>query len=119
MRSPGGMFLENVDPQDFDAPFFSISPADALAMDPQQRQLLEVVYECLENAGITLESLDEAPVGCFVGSYAVDYADMQSRDPDDRVPGVTVGVGRAILSNRLSHFLNIKACPGQIYTPGD
>lgn len=38
----------------------------------------------------------------------VDYADMQSRDPDDRVPGVTVGVGRAILSNRLSHFLNIK-----------
>ena len=38
----------------------------------------------------------------------LDYADMQSRDPDDRVPGVTVGVGRAILSNRLSHFLNIK-----------
>lgn len=40
-----------------------------------------------------------------------DYADMQSRDPDDRVPGVTVGVGRAILSNRLSHFLNVKVLP--------
>ena len=37
-----------------------------------------------------------------------DYADMQSRDPDDRAPSVTLGVGRAILSNRISHYLNIK-----------
>jgi acyl transferase domain-containing protein len=71
LRTPGAMFLENVDPADFDAPFFNISKADAIAMDPQQRQLLEVVYEGLENAGITLEQLDGAPFGCFVGSYAV------------------------------------------------
>lgn len=71
MRSPGGMFLENIDPQNFDAPFFGISRTDAIAMDPQQRQLLEVVYECLENAGIRMDDLDGAPVGCFVGSYAV------------------------------------------------
>jgi len=71
MRSPGGMFLENIDPQDFDAQFFGISGVDVMAMDPQQRQLLEVVYECLENAGLTLEGLDGKPVGCFVGSFAV------------------------------------------------
>lgn len=71
MRSPGGMFLEDIDPQVFDAQFFGISRIDAIAMDPQQRQLLEVVYECLENAGLTLEDLDGASVGCFVGSYAV------------------------------------------------
>ena len=71
MRSPGGMFLENVDPQNFDAQFFGISRTDAIAMDPQQRQLLEVVYECLENAGVSLNSLDGADVACFVGSYAV------------------------------------------------
>lgn len=69
MRSPGGMYLESIDPQDFDAPFFNISREDAIAMDPQQRQLLEVVYECLENAGITLESLDGTPVACFVASF--------------------------------------------------
>lgn len=47
---------------------------------------------------------------------------MQARDPDDRPSGVTVGVGRAILSNRISHFLNIKgpsmtidtACSGSL-----
>jgi len=78
MRSPGGMFLENIDPRDFDAQFFGISGVDAMAMDPQQRQLLEVVYECLENAGITLEGLDGQPVGCFVGSFAVG---MEPRGP--------------------------------------
>lgn len=71
MRSPGGMFCENVDPQDFDAGFFGMTRTDAIAMDPQQRQLLEVVYEGLENAGITLESLDGQAYSCFVGSYAV------------------------------------------------
>ncbi|KUJ12798.1 putative polyketide synthase [Mollisia scopiformis] len=122
MRSPGGMFLENVDPQDFDAQFFGIRRDDAIAMDPNQRQLLEVVYECLENAGISLKSLDGKAVGCFVASYAVDYSDIHARDPEDRVPSVIVGTGRAILSNRISHFLNIRgpsltvdtACSGSL-----
>lgn len=68
LRSPGGMFLENIDLRDFDAQFFAISKPEAIAMDPQQRQLLEVVYECLENAGVSLQALSGAPVGCFVGS---------------------------------------------------
>ncbi|KAL9013538.1 MAG: hypothetical protein Q9173_001776 [Seirophora scorigena] len=122
MRPIGGMFLENIDPADFDASFFEVSKAEATSMDPNQRQMLEVVYEGLENAGITLESLDGAPVGCFVGSYASDYGDMQGRDPEDRPAGITVGAGRAILANRLSHFLNIKgpsmtidtACSGSL-----
>lgn len=71
MRSPGGMYLENIDPQDFDAQFFGVRRLDAVAMDPQQRQLLEVVYECIENAGLSLEGLDGEKYGCFVGSYAV------------------------------------------------
>jgi len=41
----------------------------------------------------------------------VDYGDIQSRDPEDKVTSATVGNGRAMLSNRLSHFLNIKVCP--------
>ena len=68
LRSPGAMFLENVDLARFDADFFSITKQEAIAMDPQQRQLLEVIYECLENAGVTLHNMNGAPVGCFVAS---------------------------------------------------
>ncbi len=65
----GAMFIEDIDPAAFDAAFFNTSKADAVAMDPQQRQLLEVVYECLENGGITLERISGEKVGTFVGSF--------------------------------------------------
>lgn len=44
-----------------------------------------------------------------------DYQDIQMRDPEDRPPGITIGAGRAILSNRISHFLNIKGARYHIY----
>jgi hypothetical protein len=47
-----------------------------------------------------------------------DYQDIQMRDPEDRVDGMTIGVGRAILSNRISHFLNIKGARYKICGPG-
>lgn len=122
MCQPGGMFLGDVDLADFDAGFFEIGGAEAAAMDPNQRQMLEVVFEGLENAGLSMEKLDSQPVGCFVGSYAADYADMQNRDPHDRPINNAIGIGRTILANRLSHFLNIKgpsvtldtACSGSL-----
>jgi acyl transferase domain-containing protein len=70
IRSSGGCFLENINLDEFDASFFDISREEAVSMDPQQRLLLEVVYECLENAGISLDDVDGQQMGCFVGSYA-------------------------------------------------
>lgn len=70
MRQAGGMFLGDIDLADFDAGFFEVGGDEAVAMDPNQRQMLEVVFEGLENAGVPLEKLDNAPVGCFVGSYS-------------------------------------------------
>ncbi|KAI0552402.1 PKSKA1 [Xylaria curta] len=107
MKSPGGMFMEDVDPAVFDAQFFNISHLDAIAMDPQQRQLLEVVYETLENAGIPLDLISGKSVGCIVGTNIVDYAAIQNRDPEDRPDSATIGVASSILSNRISHFLDI------------
>lgn len=104
-----GMFLDSsIDLAAFDASFFSIPRDSAISMDPNQRQLLEVVYECLENSGIPLEAVSGKPIGCFVASFATDYGDMQLRDPEDFPPNIGLGAGRAIQANKISHFLNIE-----------
>ncbi|KAK7745564.1 Type I Iterative PKS [Cytospora paraplurivora] len=54
MGMKGGYFLKE-DVRNFDNSFFGINNLEATYMDPQQRKLLEVVYECLENVGVTLD----------------------------------------------------------------
>lgn len=51
MRS--GYFIHE-DLREFENSFIGINNIEATFMDPQQRKLLEVVYECLESAGIHL-----------------------------------------------------------------
>ncbi|KAI0128336.1 beta-ketoacyl synthase domain-containing protein [Xylariales sp. AK1849] len=122
MRQPGGMFLKDIDLADFDAGFFELGTSDVIAMDPNQRQILEVVYEGFENAGIPMEKIDNKVVGCYMGSYGADYADMANRNPEDRPFGNVLGIARRILSNRISHFFNLKgpsitvdtACSGSL-----
>jgi hypothetical protein len=47
-------------------------------MDPQQRLMLELAWEALEDAGIRPERLHDARTGVFIGAIADDYA-----NPDD------------------------------------
>ena len=56
MNIRGGHYLKQ-DIGAFDAPFFSITPNEAKAMDPQQRMALEVAYEALENGKRTFFAL--------------------------------------------------------------
>ncbi|KAF2183646.1 hypothetical protein K469DRAFT_710445 [Zopfia rhizophila CBS 207.26] len=88
----------------FDAGFFSISPAEAECMDPQQRWLLETSYHALENAGITLENTIGSNTSVHVGSFLRDYG--VNIDRDIELPGKykATGTGSTILANRLSWF---------------
>ncbi|AGL19217.1 putative polyketide synthase [Actinoplanes sp. N902-109] len=67
-----GAFLD--DAPGFDAAFFGISPNEALAMDPQQRILLETSWELLERAGIDPAGLHGRDVGVFAGVNSHDYS---------------------------------------------
>ncbi|KAK9794411.1 hypothetical protein SCARD494_05481 [Seiridium cardinale] len=77
----GGYFLQR-DVRLFDNGFFGINNLEATHMDPLQRQLLEVVYECLENAGTSMESVSGTKTGVYVGNFTTDYLAMQTKDPD-------------------------------------
>ncbi|CAL8113277.1 unnamed protein product [Orchesella dallaii] len=61
---------------EFDGKFFNISPFELSHMDPQQRFLLEVTWEALEQAGINPQSLSGTNTGVFVGTWTQDYRDL-------------------------------------------
>ncbi|EME39480.1 hybrid polyketide synthetase [Dothistroma septosporum NZE10] len=100
-------YLLDEDPMEFDASFFSISPAEAQGMDPQQRQLLEVTYEALESAGYGLSKVSGSSTGVYVGSSGADYRDIQNRDLDTLGRWHATGTASSILANRISHFYGL------------
>ncbi|PSR82297.1 polyketide synthase [Coniella lustricola] len=118
----GGYFLSQ-DPALFDAPFFNITRAEAEAMDPQQRFLLECTYEALENAGIPKESLLGQKIGVFVGGAAADYRLGTLRDPEQTPMFDATGNHQSIQAGRISHHFDLKgpsfsvdtACSSSLY----
>ncbi|TGJ82413.1 hypothetical protein E0Z10_g6352 [Xylaria hypoxylon] len=102
----GGYFIsENV--YNFDPPFFGITQTEAVAMDPQQRKLLECVYEAFEAGGIPLDSVSGKNIGTFVGNFTIDYCMMALRDMEYPKPYSMTGHGNTILSNRVSYVFNL------------
>ena len=53
----------------FDNVFFHVPPQEAVAMDPQQRMLMEVAYEAIESAGIPLDAFTGSNTAVFAGLY--------------------------------------------------
>ncbi|SPO07536.1 related to polyketide synthase [Cephalotrichum gorgonifer] len=99
-------YLLNEDVGLFDAQFFGIKPVEANSVDPQQRILLEVVYEGLERAGLQLERLQGSQTGVYVGVMSADYMELLARDIDAFPTYFASGTARSILSNRISYFFD-------------
>ncbi|KAI3397078.1 hypothetical protein diail_11220 [Diaporthe ilicicola] len=102
----GGHFLKE-DPYVYDAAFFNITAAEAIALDPKQRIAMEVTYEALENANLSLQDVWGTQTTCYVGSAVSDYRDSVIRDFMQNPKYHLLGTGEEMISNRISHFLNI------------
>jgi len=108
--SKWGGFLRGVD--QFDPHFFNISPRDAMLMEPQERLFLECVYETMEDAGYTRESLGlcnqnglPGNVGVYVG---VMYEEYQLYGVQAQMQGKPIALfgNPASIANRVSYFCN-------------
>jgi len=104
IRTTHGGFLDRID--QFDAPFFNISPKEAQFIDPQQRMLLETSWHALEHAGIDPAALRHGNGGVYVGASSIDFAFEVEALPYEKLDGhLAAGMTMFPLSGRLSYFL--------------
>ncbi|MCR6490469.1 SDR family NAD(P)-dependent oxidoreductase [Amycolatopsis sp. OK19-0408] len=96
------------DSNDFDAAFFGISPREALAMDPQQRQLLEVAWETLEDAGLDPDSLKGSLTGVFAGVLQSDYSTRLATVPADLEGYLDNGNMASTATGRIAYTLGLE-----------
>lgn len=106
MNTRWGGFLEQVD--QFDPQFFGISPREAARMDPQQRFLLEVAWEALEDAGQVLERLAGTRTGVFIGISSNDYSQFQLSTPELIDGYASTGNALSIAANRISYVFGLR-----------
>lgn len=105
-QSKKGGFIDSFD--EFDARFFGINAREAEEIDPQQRQMLEIAWEALEDAGIRPLSISGSKTGVFIGGFTLDYKILQFSSIDEISTHTAVGSMMTMLSNRISYIYNLK-----------
>ncbi|WP_251978350.1 type I polyketide synthase [Salinicola avicenniae] len=92
----------------FDASFFGISPREAAQMDPQQRMLLELTWEAMEDAGIPPESLRGSQCGVYMGIASLDYSYRMSDDMAAVSSSTATGNASSLAANRISYAFDLR-----------
>lgn len=106
MSTRWGGFLDQVD--QFDPQFFGISPREAIQMDPQQRLVLELAWEALEDAGIPPLGLRDSRTGVFMGAMWTDYAKLTDGGLDYVTQHTATGQDLSIIPARISYVLGLR-----------
>ncbi|KAE8372515.1 hypothetical protein BDV26DRAFT_297795 [Aspergillus bertholletiae] len=95
-----GNFINDHDT--FDHRFFRKSAKEAASTDPQQRQMLQVAYQALEQAGYFTSPDMDRKVGCYVGVCATDYeSNIAAYEPNAYT---ATGNLRSFIVGKISHF---------------
>ncbi|MGO9510272.1 MAG: type I polyketide synthase, partial [Mycobacterium sp.] len=106
MTTKWGGFVPDI--AGFDAEYFGITPREAAAMDPQQRMLLEVSHEALENAGIATDSLSGSRTGVVIGVYFNEYQSMLAASPENVDAYSGTGNAHSITVGRISYLMGLR-----------
>jgi len=106
IQTKRGAFLKN--PYLFDNKYFYISMPEAKEMSPEQRWLLELTVETLEDANIKPEAVRGSRTGVFIGSSGCDYLATQISHANDINSHSPTGFELSILANRLSYVFDLQ-----------
>ncbi|MBT2902037.1 polyketide synthase, partial [Streptomyces sp. McG3] len=103
-----GGYIDGFD--EFDPAFFGISPREADHMDPQQRKLLEVAWEALEDGGQRAADLAGGNVAVYVGAFTLDYKILQFADLGftSLAAHTATGTMMTMVSNRISYCFDFR-----------
>ena len=102
---------------DFDPAFFGISPREIEHIDPQQRLLMELAWECLEDAGRPARELRGSRVGVYVGAGWNDYDRLTTRNASTTTLHTAPGMAMDMLAERISYFLGLRG-PSMVVQTG-
>jgi acyl transferase domain-containing protein len=106
VKSEYGYFLdESIDIASIDTSFFGMGKSETERADPQQRQMLEVARECMEDAGET--KWKGRSIGCFMGSFGEDWVEMFAKENQQYGQHRVAGYGDFMLANRVSYEMNL------------
>ncbi len=106
MITKKGGFLKNFDM--FDPHFFGISPRESVKIDPQQRVVLETVWEALEDAAINPDEIAGSKTGVFLGISNMDYTSFQRGFPQNLDAYSGTGNAFSVAANRVSYTLDLQ-----------
>jgi len=99
-------YLEHIDY--FDNEFFGIPPKDAKYMDPNQRLFLETAWHTIEDAGYSIEKINGANVGVYVGYVSEsDYRNIIIESNLAHISIAVPGNCPPLIAGRISHILNL------------
>ena len=109
-----GGYLDDI--AGFDAEFFGLSPLEAQNMDPQQRIVLELAWQALEDAHLPANELRGTSTGVYLGSSNNDYGMLISADPAAAHPYALTGTSSAVVANRVSYAFDFRGPSVQVDT---
>jgi len=99
-------FIDQVD--GFDAGFFGVSPREAVSIDPQQRIMLELAFDAVSDAGLTLARLAGSRTGVYIGGSSWDFAAKSFADAAALDAYSMQGAALSSLSNRVSYLFDLR-----------
>ncbi|KAE8356273.1 hypothetical protein BDV28DRAFT_116516 [Aspergillus coremiiformis] len=95
-----GNFIRDIDA--FDHKFFKKVPREAMSQDPQQRLILQVAYQALEQSGYFNQANINRNIGCYIASCTVDYEHNVNCHPASAY--AATGLLRSFMAGKLSHY---------------